>query len=44
VETEAQFALLRQHGCQFAQGYLFAPPLDAARARALLGDRHVPRA
>jgi diguanylate cyclase (GGDEF)-like protein/PAS domain S-box-containing protein len=44
VENEAQFALLRRHGCQFAQGYLFAPPLDAAQARALLGDCHASRA
>jgi diguanylate cyclase (GGDEF)-like protein/PAS domain S-box-containing protein len=36
VETEAQFGLLRQHGCQFAQGYLFARPLDATQTRALL--------
>jgi diguanylate cyclase (GGDEF)-like protein/PAS domain S-box-containing protein len=36
VETEEQLALLRTHGCQYAQGYLFARPLDAAQARLRL--------
>ncbi|MCG2586588.1 EAL domain-containing protein [Massilia sp. TS11] len=36
VETEAQFALLRGKGCQFAQGYLFAQPQPATQAAALL--------
>jgi EAL domain-containing protein (putative c-di-GMP-specific phosphodiesterase class I) len=36
VETEGQYALLRAHGCQFAQGYLFAQPVDAAGAATLL--------
>jgi diguanylate cyclase (GGDEF)-like protein/PAS domain S-box-containing protein len=29
VETGAQLALLRQHGCELVQGYLFARPLAA---------------
>ena len=37
VETEAQLALLRHHGCAFAQGYLFARPLDAIDIPPLLG-------
>jgi EAL domain-containing protein (putative c-di-GMP-specific phosphodiesterase class I) len=36
VETEAQLALLRKHGCLLAQGYLFARPLAAAQVPALL--------
>jgi diguanylate cyclase (GGDEF)-like protein/PAS domain S-box-containing protein len=36
VETEAQFALLREQGCQFAQGYLFSKPVNAATAQGFL--------
>ena len=36
VETDAQLALLRRHGCQYAQGYLFARPVDAEAVPALL--------
>ncbi len=32
VETLEQFATLRDLGCEFAQGYLFAPPLNAQSA------------
>jgi EAL domain-containing protein (putative c-di-GMP-specific phosphodiesterase class I) len=39
VETEAQLALLRAHGCQYAQGYLFARPLPVAQARYLLAGQ-----
>jgi len=39
VETEGQYALLRGRGCQYAQGYLFARPLDAGDVAELLaGD------
>ncbi|WP_343731095.1 EAL domain-containing protein [Duganella sp.] len=36
VETEGQYALLQQHGCQFAQGYLFSQPVPHATAQLLL--------
>jgi diguanylate cyclase (GGDEF)-like protein/PAS domain S-box-containing protein len=36
VETELQLATVRQLGCDFAQGFLFSPPVDGAAATALL--------
>nr|WP_315260103.1 bifunctional diguanylate cyclase/phosphodiesterase [uncultured Duganella sp.] len=36
VETEGQYALLQRHGCQFAQGYLFAQPVPHTAAQLLL--------
>ncbi|AWI89019.1 diguanylate cyclase [Methylobacterium sp. DM1] len=36
VETEAQFAHLREEGCGEVQGYLFGRPSPAAAARALM--------
>jgi EAL domain-containing protein (putative c-di-GMP-specific phosphodiesterase class I) len=36
VETEAQHAELRALGCGFAQGYLYARPMDAAALAELL--------
>ncbi|MGJ9420296.1 EAL domain-containing protein [Massilia sp. CMS3.1] len=36
VETEEQLALLRDYGCQYVQGWLFARALDAEAAQALL--------
>jgi diguanylate cyclase (GGDEF)-like protein/PAS domain S-box-containing protein len=36
VETEAQLALLRDYGCQYVQGWLFARALDAGAAQELL--------
>jgi diguanylate cyclase (GGDEF)-like protein/PAS domain S-box-containing protein len=36
VETEGQFDILLQNGCQFAQGYLFSQPTESAAAQALL--------
>ena len=39
VETEEQFAMLHEFGCEQVQGYLLAPPASAAGARALIGER-----
>ncbi|MFW6050774.1 MAG: putative bifunctional diguanylate cyclase/phosphodiesterase [Myxococcota bacterium] len=36
VETRAQLDILRGMGCDHAQGYLFAKPLDARQARSKL--------
>jgi EAL domain-containing protein (putative c-di-GMP-specific phosphodiesterase class I) len=36
VETEEQFHMLEELGCQQVQGYLMTPPLPAAEARALM--------
>jgi len=36
IETVEQLAVLRRLGCRQGQGYLFARPLDAAAAEALL--------
>ena len=40
VETEAQRRELRAMGCDYAQGYLFSPPVDAAAAGKLLRAGH----
>lgn len=39
VENEAQLAFLREHGCDLAQGFLFARPLPADQLAQLLGRR-----
>jgi len=35
VETEEQYATLLALGCDTMQGYLFSPPVSAARAIAM---------
>jgi diguanylate cyclase (GGDEF)-like protein/PAS domain S-box-containing protein len=40
VETEAQRQLLLRLGCEALQGFLLHPPLDVARATALLQAKH----
>jgi diguanylate cyclase (GGDEF)-like protein/PAS domain S-box-containing protein len=36
VETADQFGFLREVGCAAAQGFYFSPPVDGAKARALM--------
>jgi EAL domain-containing protein (putative c-di-GMP-specific phosphodiesterase class I) len=38
VETEAELAWLRAHGCDVAQGYLVSRPLAAERVRGWIAD------
>jgi diguanylate cyclase (GGDEF)-like protein len=42
VETEEQRACLAGHGCHAYQGYLFSPPVPAARFEKLLLDIEAP--
>ncbi|RIX43629.1 MAG: EAL domain-containing protein [Rhodocyclales bacterium GT-UBC] len=44
VETEAQCALLLEAGCDYAQGFLFSPPVPAASFERLLDQNRVTRA
>ena len=41
IENETQLSILREMGCDFAQGYLLSRPLPAPDATALL-DRGLP--
>jgi EAL domain-containing protein (putative c-di-GMP-specific phosphodiesterase class I) len=36
VETPAQLEALRASGCEYAQGFLFSPPLEPSALLALL--------
>ncbi|GAA0313533.1 putative bifunctional diguanylate cyclase/phosphodiesterase [Psychrobacter aestuarii] len=40
IETEAQYALLKDVGCQYGQGYWFGRPVSAATATQLLEAQH----
>ncbi len=38
VETEAQLAFLKRHGCKAYQGYLFSKPVPIEEFEALLEE------
>jgi sensor c-di-GMP phosphodiesterase-like protein len=38
IEVEAQRAILRELGCEFGQGYLYARPMTAAEVQPWLAD------
>jgi EAL domain-containing protein (putative c-di-GMP-specific phosphodiesterase class I) len=42
VETPTQLAQLSELGCEFSQGYLFAPALEAPRASVILASGPIP--
>jgi EAL domain-containing protein (putative c-di-GMP-specific phosphodiesterase class I) len=39
VETAAQLAFLRSHGCKLVQGYFYSPPLSAERFEQWIRER-----
>jgi len=43
IDSKAQEQKLRSSGCQYAQGYYYSPPLDAASMSSLL-SRDLPSA
>ena len=38
IETAAQMELVKELGCDYAQGFLFARPLDAAEAERFIAE------
>jgi len=39
VETDIRCAILREHGCEFMQGFLFSHPVPAEEMTRLLSNR-----
>lgn len=44
IETAEQAAILREMGCRFGQGYLYARPLTPDELAAAFAQRDIPRA
>lgn len=38
VETQEQLAFLREHACDYAQGFLFSPPVSGEKMRAVMAQ------
>ncbi len=43
IETEEQLAAVREHGCNEVQGFLFSPPISAAKVTQMLAEQERPR-
>jgi len=41
VETQAQLAFLREHGCRYGQGFLFSPAVEADAFAAMLREERI---
>ena len=39
VETQAEFDFLKEAGCDYAQGFLFSPPIPLKEVYSKLGQR-----
>ena len=42
VETQEQLAFLAEHGCEFAQGFLFGKPMPASKFEAAVRQSEQP--
>ena len=41
VETQAQLAFLKEHGCRYGQGFLFSPAVEADAFAAMLREERI---
>ena len=43
IEVKEQVEMLKQFGCDRAQGYLFSPPLESSQLKEWLDNQSVPQ-